>query len=69
MMTMRPGEIIRDYRLKNKISMGDFAKLSGISKPYVSMLEANKNSRNGKKINPSVKTLQKISCAVNIHQI
>ena len=63
---MRLGEIIRDYRLKNHISMGDFAKISGISKPYVSMLEANKNSRDGKKINPSVKTLQKISHAVNI---
>ena len=46
--------------------MRDFARLSGLSKPYVSMLEANKNSRDGKKIKPSVVTLQKVSHAVNI---
>lgn len=63
---MKLGEIIRDYRLKNDLSMGDFAKLSGISKPYVSMLEADKNSRDGKKIKPSVETLQKVSKAINL---
>lgn len=46
--------------------MVKFAKLSGIGKPYVSMFKANKNFRDGKKINPSVNTLQKISCAVHI---
>ena len=63
---MRIGEIIQKYRLERGMSMGDFAKMSGISKPYVSMLEANKNSRDGKKINPSVNTLRKISRAVDI---
>ena len=46
----RLGDIIREYRLKNEMSMGDFAKKSRLSKPYISMLEANKNSRNGKSI-------------------
>lgn len=63
---MRLGQIIRDYRKKNELSMGDFAKLSGISKPYVSMLEANKNSSNGKPIVPSVGTLQKVARAIHI---
>ena len=63
---MRLGQIIRDYRKKNDLSMGDFARLSGISKPYVSMLEANKNSSNGKPIVPSVGTLQKVSRAIKI---
>lgn len=63
---MRLGQIIRDYRIKNGLSMGDFAKLSGISKPYVSMLEANKNSSSGKPIIPSVGTLQKVSHAIKI---
>ncbi|MBO4400730.1 MAG: helix-turn-helix transcriptional regulator [Selenomonadaceae bacterium] len=63
---MRLGQIIRDYRNKNDLSMGDFARLSGISKPYVSMLEANKNSSNGKPIVPSVGTLQKVSRAIKI---
>jgi len=60
------GEIIREYRLMNKMSMGDFARVSGISKPYVSMLEANKNSNGGKPIAPSVETLQKVASALSI---
>ena len=60
------GDIIRSYRLKNDMSMGDFAKKSGLSKPYISMLEANKNSRDGKSIVPSITTLQKVSRAVNV---
>ncbi len=63
---MRLGEVIRTYREKNDLSMGDFAKMSGLSKPYISMLEANKNSRDGKKIVPSVTTLQKVSRTVKI---
>ncbi len=54
---MRIGKIIRKYRIERGMSMGDFAKMSGISKPYVSMLEANKNSRDGKTVNPSVSNL------------
>ena len=63
---MKLGEIIREYRLINKMSMGDFAKVSGLSKPYVSMLEANKNSNGGKPIIPSVETLRKVSTTVGI---
>ena len=63
---MKLGEIIREYRLKYGMSMGDFAKLSGISKPYISMLEADKNSRDGKSIVPSVNTLQKVSRALDM---
>ena len=63
---MKLGEIIREYRLRNKMSMGDFARASGLSKPYVSMLEANKNSNGGKPIAPSVETLQKVACTVGV---
>lgn len=63
---MKLGEIIREYRQRNKISMGDFAKSSGLSKPYVSMLEADKNSNGGKSIRPSVDTLMKVSFAVGM---
>lgn len=63
---MKLGEIIREYRLNNHMSMGDFAKASGISIPYVSMLEADKNSNGGKPIVPSVSTLQKVSKATGI---
>ena len=63
---MKLGEIIREYRLRNKMSMGDFARMSGISKPYVSMLEADKNSNGGKPIAPSVETLQKVAHTIGI---
>lgn len=63
---MKLGEIIREYRLRNKMSMGDFARMSGISKPYVSMLESNKNSNGGKPIAPSVETLRKVAHTIGI---
>lgn len=63
---MKLGEIIREYRLRNKMSMGDFSRTSGLSKPYISMLEANKNSNGGKPIAPSVETLQKVAHTVGI---
>ena len=63
---MKLGEIIREYRLHNHMSMGDFARMSGISKLYVSMLETNKNSNGGKPIAPSVETLQKAAYTIGI---
>lgn len=63
---MKLGEIIREYRKRNRISMGDFAKSSGLSKPYISMLEADKNSNGGKPIKPSVETVLKVSYAVGM---
>ena len=63
---MKLGEIIREHRQRNRISMGDFAKASGLSKPYISMLEADKNSNSGKPIKPSAATLTKVSFAIGI---
>ena len=62
---MRLGSIIRDYRQTHDMSMGEFAKLSGLSKPYISKLEANKNSH-GTAIVPSIGTLLKAATAMNI---
>ena len=64
---MKLGEIIREYRLNNKMSMGDFARVSGLSKPYVSMLESNKNSKGGGEINPSVDTITKVAQVVGLN--
>ena len=63
---MRVGEAIRKYREEHSMSTADFAKLSGLSKPYVWMLEANKNSNGGKPIVPSTATLMKVSKVLNI---
>jgi len=63
---MTLGNIIKKYRDENNISMADFAKLSHISKPYVSMLEKDKNPKNGKPIVPSVTTLKNVANAMCI---
>lgn len=56
---MKLGDIIKSYREVNNMSMDDFAKVSGISKGYISMLEKNINTRTGKEIKPAVETIQK----------
>ena len=58
---MHIGELIREYRRKNNLTMEEFAKLIGRSKAYVSMLEKNKNSRSGKEIAPSAETLKSVA--------
>lgn len=63
---MHIGKFIKKYRDDNKISMAEFAKISGISKAYVSVLEKNKDPRNGKEIIPSIPVIKKVSNAINI---
>lgn len=63
---MKLSEIIKNYRRENGISMDELANRSGLSKPYISMLEKNKNSRNGKPIIPSLRTIQKLAKGMNI---
>lgn len=57
---MTLGEIIKEYRTKNKISMDDFARQSGISKAYISILERNLNPISQK---PPIPSLDKIKTA------
>lgn len=63
---MRLSEIIKNYRAAQSLSMDGFAKAAGLSKPYISMLEKEKNSNGGKPIVPSLRTLQKIAAAMNL---
>lgn len=63
---MTLGEFIRNYRERKDLSMEEFAKRAGMSKPYISMLESNKNSKTGKPIAPSIKTIQKCARAMNM---
>jgi Predicted transcriptional regulators len=63
---MTLGDIIKAYRNAHDYSMGDFAKLSGLSKPYISMLERDINSSTGKPIIPSVPTLQAVAKVMGI---
>lgn len=63
---MTLGDIVKQYREDNKISMDDFAKRSGLSKGYLSMLENNINPRNNKPIAPTLPTIKKLATGMNI---
>ncbi|MBS4462910.1 LexA family transcriptional regulator [Aerococcaceae bacterium zg-B36] len=58
---MHIGVLIKKYREDHKLSMADFAKKANISKAYVSVLEKNKDPRNGKPIVPSLVTIQNVA--------
>ena len=63
---MNLGEIIKDFRTKNKITMATFAEMTGLSKGYISMLEKNQNPQTGKPIAPSLETIKQVSQAMSI---
>lgn len=63
---MRLGHIVHEYRKANDITMDEFAKLSGLSKSYISMLEKNVNPRNNKPISPSMATLKSVANAMGM---
>ncbi|MFT4007366.1 MAG: helix-turn-helix transcriptional regulator [Lacrimispora sp.] len=62
---MTLGDIVRQYRKENKVSMDTFAQRSGLSKGYISMLENNINPRNNKPIAPTLPTIKKIAVGMN----
>lgn len=63
---MTLGDILKQYRDENKISMDEFSRRSSLSKGYISMLENNINPRNNKPIAPTLPTIQKIAIGMNI---
>lgn len=60
------GEVIKAYRRKHHLSMQAFADLAGLSKPYISQLERNRNPKTGDSIIPSPDTFQKVANAMGI---
>ena len=58
---MTLGDILKQYREQNNISMDEFSKKSSLSKGYISMLENNVNPRNNKPIAPTLPTIAKIA--------
>ena len=48
------------------MTLTDFAKLVGLSRPYVYMLEVNKNTNGGKPIVPSAATIMKVAKVLNV---
>lgn len=64
---MTLGDVIKEYRINNNMTMEDIAKISGLSKGYISMLEKNENPRTKKPIVPSLETIRQIATALNIN--
>ena len=63
---MTLGDIVKNYRISHNLSMDDFARKSGISKSYISILEKNKHPKTGKKIIPSIQTIKQAAEGMNI---
>ena len=63
---MTLGDLIKYYRRKHDLSMDAFAKKSGLSKAYVSLLEKNKHPKTGKEITPSVDVIKKVADAIGM---
>ncbi|MEC1628634.1 helix-turn-helix domain-containing protein [Bacillus paranthracis] len=59
------GEIIKEYRLKNKLSLRDFAQKCDVSHTYIDKLEKGIDSRTGKPVEPTLLVIEKISKAMN----
>ena len=58
------GELIRDYRKQNNLSLGQFAKQCGISKTYIYILENGRNS--GAFPSPTLDSLTAIANAMDV---
>ena len=54
---MTLGEIIKDYRVKHKVSMETVANRCGLSKGYIAQLEKNVNPQTGRAIKPTTDTI------------
>lgn len=62
---MTIGDVIREFRKLNDLSLEEFGKMCGLSRSYISMLENNKDPR-GNPVNPSLETIDKIATAIGV---
>ena len=60
------GEIIYDYRAKNKLTLKQFSERSDLSVAYLSQLENNRNPKTGRPTIPSPETFFKVAKAMNM---
>lgn len=63
---MRLGTIINEYRVKNGISMEEFAKRSGLSKAYIGFLEKGIHPKTLHPIKPSIDAISKCASAMGM---
>ena len=58
---MTLGEIVKEYRAKNNLSLREFASRCGMSHSYIAMLENESNSKTGEPMVPTITTINKIA--------
>ena len=63
---MKLGEIVKQYRDENNITMDTFAIRAGLSKGYISMLEKDFNPSTQKPIAPSLEVIRKVATTINM---
>ena len=63
---MTLGDIIKNYRDRNNITIGEFASACSLSKGYISMLENNINPRNNNPISPTLPSMAKVASGMGI---
>lgn len=63
---MKLGELVNDYRKRNKLTMQDFANKANLSKGYISMLEKGQHHQSHRKLVPSFETYQKVANAMEL---
>ena len=63
---MTLGDIIKNDRDRNNITIGEFASACSLSKGYISMLENNINPRNNKPISPTLPSMAKVASGMGI---
>lgn len=63
------GELVKEYRHKQNLSMQAFGKMCDLSRAYISILEKGINPKTGRTFTPTIDTLEKIAQAMNITKI
>ena len=63
---MRLGDIIKQYRVDNGLSMLQFAEKSGISKAYIGLLEKGTHPKTGNPIHPSVEKIYQAAAGMDM---
>lgn len=63
---MKLSQVVSTYRQEHGISMDKFAKMCGVSKSYISMVENEVNPQSGKPIIPTIATLKKLANGMNM---
>lgn len=60
------GDAVKNYRDTHAMSMDDFARASGLSKGYISMLEKNRHPKTGKPLSPTLDTYKACAAAMGM---